>query len=172
MIFLDVRDLGLYSLASRGQLAACAEAASVMLWKFHAPPSTPGRWYRNHEPVPVEVLWSEPTREILATYGNEKDATEYAAYAVAMAVADSLGFEVLGRAGQGTGADWFMIPRGEPTNDYYRLEVSGIARIGAEKPEQRLAEKVAQLKKADLPRPGVAVVARFEDVRILSETCP
>lgn len=171
VIVLDVRDLTAYSGAARGQLTACAEAASVMLWKFHSPPSTPGRWERNNEPVEVEVQWNEPGREVIATYGNEKDATEYAAYALAMAVADSLGFEILGRAGQGTGADWFMVPKGEPTNDYYRLEVSGAARISAEKLEHRLADKIAQLKKADLPRPGVAVVARFEDVRILSESC-
>lgn len=172
MIVLDVRDLTAFSTASRGQLTTCAEAASVMLWKFHTAPSAPGRWQRSNEPVAVEVHWNEPSREVLATYGNEKDATEYAAYALAMAVADQLGFEILGRAGQGTGADWFMVRKGEPTNDYYRLEVSGIARLGTEKPERRLAEKVAQLKQADLPRPGVAVVARFEDVRILSETCP
>ncbi len=172
MIVLDVRDLTPFCSATLGQLTACAEAASTMLWKFHAAPRTPGRWEVDGDPVEVEVLWNEPSRNVLETYGNEKDATEYAAYALAIAVADRLGFEVLGRARQGSGADWFMVPRGEPANDYYRLEVSGIARIDTEKPEHRLAAKIAQLKKADLPRPGVAVVARFEDLRILSERCP
>jgi hypothetical protein len=65
-----------------------------------------------------------------------------------------------------------MVPKGEPPNDYYRMEVSGIARCNTEKPEDRLAEKVAQLAKARLPRPSLAVVARFEDMRILSERCP
>lgn len=171
MIELDVRDLTAFSAASPGQLATCAEAASVILHQFHSPPRTPGRWMRSGDPVGVEVLWDQPAPQVLATYGNENDATEYAAYAVAIAVADRLGFEVLGRARQSSGSDWWMVPKGEPTNDYYRLEVSGIARINTEKPEHRLGVKIAQLKKADLRRPGVAVVARFEDMRILSETC-
>lgn len=172
MIELDVGDLTAVCKVARGQLMACSEAAAVMLWKFHAAPRTLGRWEQSGDPVEVEVLWTEPDRALLPSYGNEKDATEYAAYAVAIAVANHLGFTVLGRTVQGSGADWFMVPKGEPTNDYYRLEVSGLARINPEKPEQRLAAKIAQLQKADLPRPGVAVVTRFEDLRILSETCP
>jgi len=62
-----------------------------------------------------------------------------------------------------------MIRKGEPSNDYYRLEVSGMAAINQEKPEQRLARKMEQLRGGDLPRPGIAVVIRFEDVRVLSE---
>jgi hypothetical protein len=65
-----------------------------------------------------------------------------------------------------------MVKKGEPMNDYYRLEVSGIARINAESPERRLAGKISQLGRGavDLPRPGVAVVTRFEDLGIHSET--
>ncbi len=107
--------------------------------------------------------------DVLASHGNEKDATEYGAYAVAIAVAHDLGFKVIGRTHQGSGTDWLMIREGEPANDYYKLEVSGIARINKEKPESRLSSKVAQGSHGDLQRPGVAVVARFEDLRIVSE---
>ncbi len=62
-----------------------------------------------------------------------------------------------------------VVPKGEPANDYYKLEVSGIARVNAEKPEGRLADKVDQATRGDYDRPGLAVVARFEDALILSE---
>ena len=172
MIVLDVRDLTACSVASRGQLLSCSEAASTMLWKFHVAPRALGRWQRDGEAIDIEVLWDEPGRDVLETYTEERDATEYAAYAVAIALADHLGFTVLGRAHLGSGSDWLMYRRGEPRNDYYRMEVSGIARVNAEKPETRLSEKIVQLGLGDRIRPGVAVVTRFEDLRILSERWP
>lgn len=81
-----------------------------------------------------------------------------------------LGFRVIGRAHQGSGSDWVIVPKEEPPNDYYKLEVSGMARVGAEAPEHRLAAKVKQGSRGDWERPGVVVVVRFDDVKILSET--
>ncbi len=172
MIVLDLRDLSAFSSSTRALLTACSEAAAVMLWKFHSPPRSPGQWEHETSGRPVEIIvsWDHPSQEALASHGNEKDATEYGAYAIAIALADHLGFKVLGRTQQGSGTDWLMIRKGEPANDYYTLEVSGIARIHREKPEGRLVKKVAQGSGGDLQRPGVAVVARFEDLRILSGT--
>jgi hypothetical protein len=65
-----------------------------------------------------------------------------------------------------------ILPKGEPSNDYYRLEVSGMGRINTERPESRLARKIAQIGDAGVSRPGLVVVTRFEDMRILSETWP
>ena len=179
MIVLDVRDLKAYSSASRTKLSLCSESASVVLWRFHTPPRTEGKWQHcSHAANPANhaedaaVVWNEPSKEQLETYGNAKEATEMGAYAIALAVADQLGFTVLGRAGQTSGSDWVMIRKGEPSNDYYRLEVSGMAAIGYEKPEQRLARKLEQLRAGDLQRPGIAVVVRFEDVRVISEVSP
>lgn len=167
---LDLRDLSAFSSSTRALLTACSEAASVMLWKFHAAPRSPGNWQHAAEsPVGVVLVWDAPGPDVLASHGNEKDATEYGAYAIAIAVADHLGFKVIGRTHQGSGTDWLMIRKGEPANDYYKLEVSGLARIHKEKPAGRLFSKVAQGKGGDLQRPGVAVVARFEDIQILSE---
>lgn len=176
MIELDLRDLSAFSSSTRALLTACSEAASVMLWKFHSSPRSPGRWEREvtlscpEGPVEVAVLWDDPAPEALVSYGNEKDATEYGAYAIAIALADHLGFKVLGRTHQGSGTDWLMVRKSEPANDYYRLEVSGIARINKEKPKGRLDKKVAQGRGGDMQRPGVAVVARFEDLQIVSES--
>ncbi len=175
MIELDVRDLTLFSSATRALLTSCSESASVMLWKFHSSPRSLGRWEHEEtfdfgaEGVEVAVLWDEPGPDVLASHGNEKDATEYGAYAVAIAIANNLGFKVIGRTHQGSGTDWLMIREGEPVNDYYKLEVSGIARINKEKPSARLRNKVDQGSGGDMQRPGVAVVARFEDLRIVSE---
>ncbi len=175
MIDLDLRDLSAFSSSSRALLTACSEAASVMLWKFHTAPSSAGTWQHAEasslpgEPTSVALLWDEPGRDVLASYGNEKDATEYGAYAIAIALADHLGFKVIARAHQGSGTDWVMIRKGEPANDYYLLEVSGFARINNENPAERLRKKVAQGRGGDARRPGVAVVARFEDIQLLSE---
>ena len=54
-------------------------------------------------------------------------------------------------------------------NDYYKVEVSGMASVGDESPRTRLQKKVDQALKGQLARPGMAVVVRFADMRILSE---
>ena len=175
MIELDLRDLSAFSSSTRALLSACSECASVMIWKFHSAPRSLGRWEHEKtsdfgsDDVAVTVVWNEPGQDVLESHGNEKDATEYGAYAIAIAIANHLGFKVVGRTHQGSGTDWLMIRRGEPANDYYKLEVSGIARINKEKPEARLRNKVDQGSGGDMQRPGFAVVARFEDLRIVSE---
>jgi hypothetical protein len=88
-----------------------SEAAAVMLSIFHAVPP-PG--------TAMSVRWD----------ANEKDATEAGAYAIAVAAANHNGFIVRRRAHQGSGADFLMVRRGEPDNDFVKLEVSGIARGG------------------------------------------
>lgn len=169
MIILDVRNLEPYTSFQSPVLSAIVEAASVMLSRFRGQPPTPGTWKRDGEAEDVSLLWEQSSADAQAAQANEKDATEDGAYAVAIAAADHLGFRVVGRVHQGSGADWVMVPKGEPTNDYYKLEVSGIARINAEKPESRLRSKVDQGQGGDFNRPGIAAVARFEDALILTE---
>lgn len=186
MITLDVRDPGAFAASRSVMYTALAEAARVMLWKFHdvPPPNTHGTWtlesniewigripvFNEAREEQVEIAWEAPTEADQAAHANELDATEFAAYAVALAVADQLGFRILARMQHGSGADWVMVPRGEPANDYYKLEVSGMARIGAERPEARLRAKREQGSGGDYNRPGLAVVVRFEDATVLSET--
>jgi hypothetical protein len=170
VIVLDVRELSGYARFRSAILEAKAEAAAVILWKFHATGApASGSWRHGDTTQPVELLWSEPTPDMHAAHGNELDATEDGAYAIAMAVADQLGFQVVTRLHHESGADWVVAPKGGPRNDYYKLEVSGMARVGAEKPETRLRAKVVQAMAGDYDRPGFAVVARFEDALILSE---
>jgi hypothetical protein len=178
VIVLDVRDLTAFSAATPGQLMSRAEAVAVMMWRFHRAPETAGRWQHRPPPSPssapsesaeVAVLWDEPTQETVESHRNELKNVERAAEAVAIALADHLGFRVLGEAHHGSGCDWLMVRKGEPTTDFYMLEVSGIIRKSSDKPSGRLREKLLQGREGDLMRPGMAVVVRFEDMRILSE---
>jgi hypothetical protein len=175
VIVLNVRDLTAISAATRGQLVSRSEAASIIMWRFHAAPRTTGQWEQDalssflEDPVEVEILWDEPSRSTVESHRNELKNVERAAEAVAIALADHLGFKVLGETHHGSGSDWRMVPKGEPANDFYKLEVSGIIRTKSESPEGRLREKAAQGRSGDLQRPGVAVEVRFGDVRIRSE---
>jgi hypothetical protein len=44
---------------------------------------------------------------------------------VAIATVHELGYAVVRRTRQGSGCDYLMVPKGEPENDFLKLEVSG-----------------------------------------------
>ena len=82
---------------------------------------------------------------------------------MAIATVHELGYAVLRRTRQGSGCDYLMVRRGEPENDFLKLEVSG---TGDGNPVSRLKEKVSQGKSGDLQRPGMAVVVGFKAAQI------
>lgn len=164
---LDIRDIQGMVESKASMFAAYGEAARVMLWKFHNQTPIAGSWEHDGQPRSVTLTWEAPTFDMIIANGNELDATEEGAYAIAIAIAAKLNFRVIGRVYQGSGADLLMVPVGEPANDFYRLEVSGIARDGQDA-SIRLDQKLRQLRDGDYRRPGVAVVARFETLEILS----
>ncbi|WP_309890947.1 hypothetical protein [Archangium sp.] len=163
---LDLQRLHQYCRLSSALLDCYAEAADVMLWKFHEAPPTSARLEVRDETRTIEVLWKAPDAQARASHANEKDATEYAAYAVAFAAVHvAAGYTVQRRIHQGAGADFLMTRRGEPDNDFIKLEVSGVAR--GDGLNTRLEEKLKQVRGGDLERPGVAVVVGLEAARIL-----
>lgn len=169
MLVLDLRSVSQYATIRSAVFSAKTEAASVMLWKFYSPNTkADGTWRHCTQEQPVQLQWENPERDLLAAHSNELDATEDGAYAIAMAIANQLGFKIVARAHHGSGADWILARNGEPVNDYYKLEVSGMARMSAESPEHRLKEKLEQIQRGDYDRPGLAVVTRFEDACVLS----
>lgn len=174
MTLLNLRNPSAFADCASAEFGTFAEAARVMLARFHEtpPPNTSGAWTHDGGTAQVvEFDWEAPSHDDQRAHANEIDATEDAGYAVAMAIADQLGFIVIGRLHHGSGADWWLRPRGEPENDRYKLEVSGIARTSASNtPAARLQAKVKQGLGGDLSRPGLAVVVRFEDASVLSES--
>ncbi len=149
-------------------LAMWSEAAAVMLSTFHPvpPPATVMSLRWDTTTCSLRVHWDDPGLRARESHANEKDATEAGAYAIAVAAANHNGFVVRRRAHQGSGADLLMVRRGEPDNDFVKLEVSGIARRGSV--ASRLKIKVEQVGGGDLDRPGVALVVHFEAAEIVA----
>jgi len=163
----DLGRLGELCDLSPGILHSWQEAVSVMLDKFHPvpPPPTSASLTHGEEVSTLELTWARPTEQMMESHANEKDATEDAAYGVAIAAAHHCGYRVRRRTHHGSGADLLMVRHGEPDNDFIKLEVSGIAR--GRSLEGRLAEKLAQVGGGDLDRPGVALVVELEAAAIL-----
>lgn len=154
---------------SQGLREALVEAARVMLTRHrHTPPSL-GQWARSGRSEPIRVVWELPDAMMIESHANEKDATEDGAYALAISAMASLGFRVRGRTAQGSGSDWWMVQPDHP-DVLLKLEVSGISEGGS--PGTRLVQKTQQGRGGLLRRPGIAVVIRFQDVKVWSEEWP
>lgn len=166
-VLADVRDLASLSTLSAGCCAQLQECASVLLERYRRPAPTTGVWERGEETFSGELLWESPTPTVIETYGNDKDATEDAAYGVAVALAKRAGFRVRRRAPQGSGADFIMTPLDGDDEQFVHLEVSGIAERGDI--GRRLDKKVDQVRRVDIHRPWMAVVVHFESATIASK---
>jgi hypothetical protein len=147
---------------SRSHVENMVDACRVMLDKFHGSPRTFEITWSG--PRHLDLEWSTPQDIHRQTHANEHDATEAGAYGLAFATVHEGDYVVRRRAHHGSGSDYLLSKRGEPDNDFVRLEVSGIAR--GEGLTARLRDKVAQLRNGDLPRPGLAVVVGFEAAKV------
>ncbi len=154
---------------ARSHVGNLVDAASVMLDRFHRPPAR-GVIELGREPEALTVSWAPPDRVLLATHANERDATEDGAYAVALSAAIRCGYVVRRRLHHGSGADYLLTRVGEPATDFVKLEVSGVAR-GASRLRARQRQKLAQLERGDLRRPGLAIVVGFEAMQVLVRAC-
>lgn len=151
------------------------EAAAVTFERFHPAPPPPracSLTVTNRDEVPAAFVWPATNEDTRGSHANPLNATEHGAYAVATATVAALdGWRVTGRAHHGSGADLLMLREGANPNDFVRLEVSGMAE-GSGAPgltalRRRLVEKIDQLGKGDLDRPGVAAVVGFELASVL-----
>lgn len=166
---LDITALDRTTVLSVGVRTHLQEAACVLLSRFHAPPATDATLVEGdsgpHQNA--QVRWRAPTDVEVATHQNDKDATEYAAYALAAAfVYATEGFTVVGRMPQGSGADFWMVRDSDNEDDIVRIEASGIAdgALGS-----RLRAKVDQILKGQSDMPGLAFVARIAQKQMHSE---
>lgn len=172
---IDLHQLFEHTALTRPHVEDRVDAACVMLSKFHESPLMVGIGWQEVDLENLELAWTAPDVQTQMTHANELDATEDGAYAVSFAVATHAGYTVGRRAHHGSGADYLLTRQGEPENDFLRLEVRGIARI---KPTDRkllaraLEDKVKQLGRGDLDRPGIAMVVGFEYAQVLARTVP
>jgi hypothetical protein len=144
------------------------DAARVMLDKFHVSPRTfEITWL---EMMHMDLEWAAPQEVHRQTHANELDATETGAYGLAFATVHEGDYIVQRRAHHGSGSDYLLTRKGEPDNDFVRLEVSGLAGGGGLR--SRLRDKVTQLGNGDLQRPGLAVVVGFEAAEVCVEEVP
>ncbi len=164
MADLDLTTLHARCSLSPALVGALVEAASVVMAAHHAAPPTPMRWVEDEIDRPARIIWTAPDERAIASHSNNKDATEDAACAVAIAAMHELGFRVVKRAFHGSGADYLMVRNGEPENDFLKLEVSGIFQGGGLL--KRLRVKIDQVGGGQLNRPGRAVVVQFEEPAI------
>lgn len=146
-------------------VTSCAEAARVALSSMShpaPPPLTQAELHYQDKVTLIQLLWTMPDRMVLSSYGNDLDATEYGAYAIAIGAVRFLSkrYRVIGRAQQGSGADFLMVAEGEPEENYVKLEVSGTR--SEQQEVRRIKEKTKQVKS------GIAVVVNFEKPRVLA----
>lgn len=143
-------------------LGALREAAQVVLQQVHGQGSEIDgvvKYTGKNEQLAV-VRWSPPSTQELATHDNINNASEDGATAIAIVTMfRTAGYRVVRRAPHGSGADYLMRPPGTGGDEFIRLEVSGI--VGKDSTKTRLLEKVNQLQKGNLRRPGVAAVIKF-----------
>jgi hypothetical protein len=125
------------------------------------------------------MAWAAPTVRDRNANRNEIDATCEGAYAVAlMCLERKLDLVVVGRAEQGSGADWYVAPpgrglneAGEPNPDdpaILRLEVGG--HDDRSDLPYKLKLKVRQLQAGASAVPGIAAIIGFKKARILIQT--
>ncbi|NOU33845.1 MAG: hypothetical protein HOO96_38620 [Polyangiaceae bacterium] len=156
---------------SQALFTSFCEAAAVVLSWFHVvpPPATITRIRSEGKQFAVDLAWKEPTLQVRLAHGNDTDAIEYGAYAVAgLCLHHVHRWKLLGRTQTASGADFFIIPEGAPAEEFVRIEVSGIAKnSGVTELERRLRTKIKQLAHGDLARPGVAVVVGFKTAHVL-----
>lgn len=119
-----------------------------------------------------EMDWDLASEREKATYANEEDATCEAAYAVALAAAQThLNLVAIRRSESRSGCDYYLSPSdsapGEldfdsPSEELVRLEVSGIDNNDTVKMMARTKLKVEQIRAAGKPGSGIAAVVGFK----------
>lgn len=146
------------------EMAACfTQAARVCLSLNHTSPTEFTLRAEVNEMQAV-VEWELPDERVFRAWANQTDATEYGAYACALAAVELMnGLVAVSRAETMTGADFYLIPIGKPPEDlkeWIRFEVSG-TNLEDRDVQSRLREKVKQLRKGRSSLRAMAAVVGF-----------
>ena len=163
---LEVRHPGL----TKGLADSYGEAAAVCFDRHHRSPADVDV-ERNGSASVVVTEWQAVDDRMRGAWANEIDATEFGAYACALASVEVLdGLVAVRRAETMTGADYYVAPRGssfDDLEDCRRLEVSGVDRGTLASVRRRLSAKLAQARAGDSDLPACAAVVGFKERIIL-----
>lgn len=152
--------------------ASYCEAARVCLDRHHDSPIV---FVIEHEAEEARghAQWLAADERTRRAWANDTDATEAAAYCIALAAVEaSAGLVAVGRAENFVGADFYVAPAGDDPNDLenrLRLEVSGVDRGGISDIKARLRQKILQVARGRSDVPAVAVVVGFLARTILAK---
>lgn len=155
------------SFISHEYTSGAAASASVVLARLAVPPSpTPANLDWDGNQHSALIIWRHPSPKEHDTYDDLKnDVIKEGAYAVAFAaVHASDEYVVRKRAYHGSGADWYLVRKGDPDESFIKLEVSGMTTDRS--PSTRLNAKVTQVSRGDLSSPALAVVVGFHRLKI------
>jgi hypothetical protein len=145
------------------------EAARVCLDRHHQPPVA-FSIQDNGAATSATVDWQRADERTKAAHANETDATEWGAYACALATTElTRGLVALRRADTQTGADFYLAPPGTLLGDLencVRLEVSRVDRGTVNDIDVRLLQKIAQARAGKSNLPALATVVGFKAQRI------
>ncbi len=168
---LDKRHPGI----SHGIALSYREAAQVCLARHHKPPKAFSLTCDSAN-IAADADWRPPPQALQAAWNNAIDATEWAAYCVALAAVEiTNGLYAIYRAETQSGADYYLAPAGAEADDLenlVRLEVSGIDEATPGTIATRLKQKLEQLKKGPSNTPGIASVVAFDQLVVSSGSMP
>lgn len=140
------------------------EAASVCLNRHHVSP-TDLTLFDNGRESEAQLSWDLPDSTTIGAWANDTDATEAGGYGCVIAAIEHLrGVFAVRRAETGTGADYYIGPRGSGKDDLeqcLRLEVSGLDKGDKCAVMTRLSAKIQQARRGNSTLPAVAGVIEF-----------
>lgn len=141
------------------------EAAGVCLGRHHHSP-TEFDLHRHDVCMAAVVKWKQADERVRRAYANDTEATEFGACACVLAAVELIGGLVaIARAENGTGADYYIAPRGTTIEDLegtVRLEVSGVDQGSESTVNNRLKEKLVQASAGNSSLPAMAGVVGFK----------
>lgn len=174
----EVLRLPLENMASRhsgltDSLAACyLESARVCLDRHHTSPKD-FTLENDEEESTAFVEWEIADNQMRGAYNNDADATRDGAYLFALAALELLsGFVAIRRAETQTGADYYVAPIGQSTDDFegvWRLEVKGVDHSKS-KMRSKLKEAINQTLAGSSNLPAIAGVVGFKEQLIILKT--
>lgn len=115
-------------------------------------------------PEVVALTWTTPNAEILRTYADLQEATEWGAAGIALLLLHhAFGFRRYQRSWKGTGFDFWASKdmEGELMDGCDHLEVSGLLNGDVRREQERVAQKLGQVGRGGMPGNQIVAVINF-----------